>query len=349
MIQADKIHTALSGFMGWRQSVNSDFAIVDASNQLSSSGEYFQDFSPLVTIENIKNNQQYASISDADFNTLLNNLYKSAYVKVFKDVFSKNDFVENKVLFPYENVLTDTITNSTSFVGYEFQPANRKEFLTTINTLFTTFDGVDSVKVLVFHSSKQDPILNTTVTTVANEDVASSVDWDFSATEYAGGKYYIGYLRSGLTAKAINREWDSSNVANSFCTFSMRPILVDGWDSETLFDVDDVDYEDETYGLNFDITTWKDYTNIIIQNKNRFTKAIGLQVAVDVLDLMLKSTRSNRNERQMNANILLERDGILDASKDSTRVDAVIPRLKRELKMLKENFVEQPLIVRGTL
>lgn len=354
MIQVDKINTAFfsdseSHLIGYRQDLDPEFDIVDANNITSTSGEFFQDFSPLVTIPNIHQNQQYAAISDDDFNTLLRTLSKAATIKVLREVFSDMDYVENKILYPFENIWTNTIDNTTSFVGYEINIAKRKDFLTTLNQVFTSFNGVDTVKLLVFHSSKDALIHSQEVTTVENSDVATVVDWDFSPTEFAGGKFYIGYLRSGLTSKAINREWDSSNIRNCYKTLGIRPIIIDGWDQETLFDVDDIEYEDETYGLNFDITTWKDYTNVIIQNKNKFVKAIGLQLAVDVLDLILKSTRSNKNERQMSTNVLLERDGIIDASKDATRVDAIIPRLRREIKSLKATFTEQPFISKGTL
>lgn len=354
MIQVDKIHTAFFGdsadhLIGFRQDLDPEFDIVDANNITSTSGEFFQDFSPLVTIPNIHQNQQYAAISDSDFNTLLRTLSKSATIKILREVFSDLDYIENKILYPFENIWTNTIDNTTSFVGYEINIAKRKDFLTTINQVFTSFNGIDTVKLLVFHSSKKPLIYSESVTTVENSDVATVVDWDLSPTEFAGGKFYVGYLRSALTAKAINREWNSSSIQNCYKTLGIKPIIVRDWNSETLFDVDDIDYEAETYGLNFDITTWKDYTNVIIQNKNKFVKAIGLQLAVDVLDLILKSTRSNKNERQMSTNVLLERDGIIDASKDATRVDAVIPRLRREMKSLKATFVDQPFISKGTL
>ena len=58
MIRSDKIKSQLFGEVGFRQSTLTGYDIVDASNQVSRSGLFFQDASRLVTIKNIKETQE---------------------------------------------------------------------------------------------------------------------------------------------------------------------------------------------------------------------------------------------------------------------------------------------------
>ena len=151
MIQ-DSVKTSLFGLIGWRQSTVTDMPTVDAANLASSSGMYFQDFNSLLTIQNVYDCQEDKDISDAEFNTFLTNLTKAATWKVLNAVFSDYDYLEGKVLYPFENVWTNTLTNDTSFVGYEIDPAKRKDLSWTINNIFTSFDSADTVSFqLMFH------------------------------------------------------------------------------------------------------------------------------------------------------------------------------------------------------
>ena len=346
MFQIDKINSNIVGLIGWRQSFNPTYAIINAANLVSNSGSYFQDYSALVTIQNIKENQNYPEISNEDFNTLLSNLVKSGMVKVLNQVFQRNDFIENKVLYPFEQSWNDNIDNTTSFVGYELTQPTRREMIHVINKIVLSFDSIDSVKILLFHSSTNAPIDSKTIATVANSDVNISLNWDLTK-EYNGGKFYIGYLRSGLTAKAKNRDWNSSNARACYNTLGIQPIIVTGWDAETLFDVETVQYESETYGLNFDITAWKDYTNSILQNLDKFVNALGLQVAIDIVDLIQKSTASNRDQRITSTMTLFELDGVVN--QDVPRVAGLRQKYQAEIKRLRNNFTDTPLLSKGTL
>jgi len=335
------------GLVGWRSSTISGMPTLTAGSQLSSSGMYYNDFSSLVTVQNVYRCQEDAAITDTNFNTYLTNLADAAFVKVLNAVFQDEDYIENKVLFPYENVWTKLIDNDTSFVGYEITPANRKELTISLNNVFTSFDSAGSVKLLLFHSSRKAPIQTKTITVEELTETNTALNWDLANFNYSGGKFYVGYLRSGLTAKAVNRDWDSANVRNCFNMFGIQPIIVSGHNSETLFDVDLVEYEDETYGLNFDITSWKDYTNIILRNKNKFTNALGLQVAADTLDLIIKATRSNRIERELEARAFAELEGFINA--ELPRTYGIAKKLSDEIARLKKSFIETPNIQRATL
>lgn len=338
MIRTTDIDNLL-GLVGFRQSTLTGYtATLDAANIASSSGLYVNDVSGLLTTKNIKSTQEDPAISDVNLNTLLKNRMKSSFQTLLRSVYSDNDLLQNGVLYPFESDFNSPLTNDTSFVGYELDPAKMKDLGIVINQIMLEFAGVQSVKVLCFHSSKNALHLSSTVTTVANTVKHTSVGWELPAfNSIAGGKWYIGYLRAGLTYKAYNRNFHNANRAIQFRQLDIQPVKVAGWNAETLFDVSDVEYTSDTYGMNFDISTFRDYTSYVVQNKNRFARALQLQVAADLLNLLATSTRSNQDERYVKAEALYELNGNRTNPEIPQSV-GVLNQLKDEIKKLKALF-----------
>jgi hypothetical protein len=349
MVNLDTIQTSFDGLVGWRQPANPTYAIIDAENLTASSNQYFQDISGLVTIENIKELQNYVDISDSEFNDKLREITNGALLKLMNSLFYQDDFIENRLLYNYEYDYNHPIDNNTDFVGYEIEVCNSKELTSTINRIFATFNAVDTVKVLLFHSSKKDPIQTWDISTEQDNEVVLEVDQNIPFTNgISGGKYYIGYLTSGLTAKAYDRQFESANNRTCFNLSYWNPIKVTGHDSETLFDVNDISNVSQTWGLNFDVSGFKEYTSIVTNNKNRFINAYMLQVAADVLDMFIASTRSNLTERINKANVAIELNGNIGGDSALPNIVGIIPRLTKAKEDLREQII-QPLISKGTL
>ena len=354
MYQISEVYTALKGLVGWRQSTNTDYDIVDATNLASSSGMYYQDYSAMVTIENVNQSQNDKDITDDNFNTMLENMERASINKIMRAVFTEDDIISDKIMFPFEAdwIAGNALTNDTSFVGYEVDVSKRGDLAMVLNSIFLAFNGVDTVKIIMFHSSQNALLESQEITTVGNSDVKTALNWQLPSLKYAGGKYYIGYLRSGLTASAVNRNYDIANVSNCYRIATVRPIKVDAWDAETMFDVNDIEYTDEYWGLNFDFSEVKDYTNFILQNKNKFVEAMGLQMAADCLDLIIHSNRSNRaersNDRNLAAHANLELNGTPIGS-ELPPVVGILRKLKAEIKRLRTNLIETSLMEVYTL
>lgn len=349
MVDITSIQDEFDGLVGWRQPIDPDYDIIDSRNRSSSSGQYFQDISNLVSVENIKNLQSYVSISDEQFNTKLREITSSAVSKLMNNLFYDNDIVENRLLYDYAYDWQHSIANDSSFVGFEIEVANRKDLVSIINRVYSAFDGVDTVKLMLFHTSKKNPVQSVYLQTQQDNEASHYTSWSLPFTNgVSGGKYYIGYLTNGLTARAYNRDYESANTKNSFHLCSFKPVKVSGWNSETLFDVNDVEYVSETFGLNFDVTGKKDFTSVVMRNTPRFVNAYMLQVAADVLDLIIHSTRSNDDERMLKINARVELEGSLN-NPELPPVIGIANKLKKELKELKETFLGVDRIVLGTL
>ncbi len=309
MIRAAEIDNLL-GLVGFRQSTITEFAILDATNIVSSSGLFVNDISGLLSVKNIKQSQEDADISDVNFNTYLKDRMKSSFLNLCKAIYSDNDLIENKPLFQYENDLQHPLTNATDFVGYEIDVAKTKNISVVINKIMLAFSGIDTVKILLFHSSKDALIQYKEITTVSDTETSEALNWDLpNSNSIAGGKYYIGYLRSGLTAQAYDRQFENAALQSLYNCTGVTPVQVSGWDAETLFDINNVEYVAETFGLNFDISGLWDYTSLVVENKDRFARGLQLQIAADLMNVIATSTRSNRDERISKGDALFELNG----------------------------------------
>ena len=349
MINITTIKTAMLGVNGWKQSLLTGAPVIDADNLATTSGAlYNQDFSSLVTVDNIINTYETRELTDEQVNTLLSEIVKGAASKVLNAIFNDDDFIQNDILYPYENDFLNTLTNDTSFVGYEITTPKRKDILNLINRLVLTFNGIENVKILLFNSGKNALIDSIEITTVADADTNQELtDWLLPyVNSVNGGKWYIGYLRSGLTAEAYNRDYESSNVMNRFYCTAFQSIQVVGHDAETLFDVNDIKYTDESYGLNFDVSTYKNYDSIITQNRNKFSKAMGLQVNATVLDMIVNNNRDNGIERSTKDNAIIQLNGFVS---ENIKTVGILARLAREIKSLRKNFLDDPQIQINTL
>lgn len=344
MIRLNAIQQAAVGLVGWKQPTKSGSVVVDAANKASSSGMYFQDGSGLATIENLKNSLSDNAISDANFNTYLGELVKAGFVDVLNQVFTEEDFVENRALYLHPNRYGDVIENTTRFVGYEIKPRNAQELAVILNQITLEFDAPGTVKILLFNSQKLAAVESKEITTIANTAVNTDLGWVLDrTTDYKGGVYYIGYLQDGLTPRAINREWKISNIQSAYSSCVIQSIEVPGWDSETLFDVDDIVNTSETWGINLDISAYVDYTGIVLRNKQRFAKALQLQVCAKVLDVISTSVTSTRVERLSKSHAMLELNGN-KSNPDYPNTIGVLGLLGQEIKRLKNNYTAIPPI-----
>jgi len=343
MIQVDILNNIAVGVVGWEQPTHEGYSTVTAANLASSSGLYYQHGNALCTVKNIKASVEDESISDADLNTILGNFSKSALARICGKVFNEDDHIDTGLLYKHENKWTEWLTPDTSFVGFEIDLAKRNDLTLIINSLILEFDSVADIEILLFNSQINAPIKSQIVSTVANSAKNQGVSWSLNDLQY-GGKWYIGYLRkSSDVHKAVKRNFELSTLPTMFSEVGIRPIRVDGWDAKTMFDPSTIRYESDTWGLNFDISLYNDFTYIVKSNINRFAEAIQLQVCTQVIDLISNSTRSNKVERLTKANSLIELNGNKYNSNFPEHV-GVISRLNREIRRLKDTYNPRGII-----
>lgn len=347
MFQISEIKDQATGLVGWRQPTESGSPTLDADNIASRSGLIYQEGSGLVRVENIYNTVEDPNLNDANFNTRLKDITGNAFIELLNKIFTQDDYVQNDILFRNQNSWDESITLNTGFVGYEFEIENCRNISMIIDRIAVEFDGDQDVKILIFNDQKRTPVYNTTISGLQDTSVWKDISQVLSNYSSSSNVWYIGYLTSGLSKSPYNRNYDRSNCQTQITGANINPIFVDGWDTETMFNPRDVQYQSETYGLNFEISMYKDFTSLIKTNENRFSKGLQLQVAINVLDMIANTTRSNRNERLSKANAVFEINGNR-TNKEYPEHTGLNARLAKEVMKLRTTYNGHG-INRGTL
>ena len=297
MINVIKIQTALAGLVGFKQPYNPDYAIVDANNQLSSSGYYVTD-NPYAKIEYIKDNQDYIDISRNEFNLLLRDIKNSSIVNVCNQVFSEYDFIDRTLLFKNASNKIDVDTLPNGFVGYHIRTTKQKNIAFKINRVLLDFEGTGSFTLYLWNSSRKNPI-KAKLITISTDHQEVLLDWEIDETDTTyKGDYFIGYISNNLTVAPYKREWQAGNVLSNPTYVDFERVKVPNHLTTTLFDLDKLEGLSEDTGLNLDVTVYDDYTDFIINNKMLFARAIQVDSIISCIQLYVSSLRSNSNQAQ---------------------------------------------------
>lgn len=345
MIDVNKISTKLYGLVGFRQPFNTAYAKLDTDNQTSRSGLFVTD-NEFCKIEYIYDSQDYKDVSDANFNLYLKRKQKESIISVCNAVFDNAKFRERNLFFrnAQNKVNTETLNNN-SFVGYRIVPECENNLGILIKRVILNFQGTDTI-TLYCYSTEQKEALFTKEVEITSDNQTVDLDWILDNTNNYGGEYYIGYYyNDALSVLPYKRDYNLSNVRTCFNDFQYYPIEVSSTGTD-LFDLTTVNNVSLSNGLNFDITTYDSYTDLILNNEQLFAKAINLDLQISCLSTYLASLRSNANERQSDRTALKilteiegqDGEGVIRVTGLRGRLFRELSSLKKEIKMLQNGY-----------
>lgn len=323
------------GRVGWRQSTLTGYDIVDAENLASASGYYFQDGSKLVTIKNIHEVQENDDISNDDFNTYLRTLQSACITDVLNKTFSgKPSFLENVSLFPYEQDYSNVMTLGSKFRGFKIDVGNNNRVLNQITSISLSFDAEDTFNIYLYHSSKKTPIQTKSVTVTAGEDTKVVLNWELPKRTKTrnGGVYYLGYNESEVTASPYLRDYDAANfqVPSNLACIDLLTLDINAG----VIDVNSDTAQSDPGGISFEMSSYTDYTDLIVENLTLFDRAVMMQMAASVLEQIVFSTRSNITERITKGTqsaAYTQLNGLENAKGLYTRIGWELSSLKKQL------------------
>jgi hypothetical protein len=352
MFNRTKIST-ISGIVGWLQPANPDYAVLDATNLASVSKRYINE-NKFVKVEYLKDTQDYADISNADFNAELVQLQKTGILSVMDQVFDKSDYIDRQILYKNPNNKTETDPLPAGFVGYRISQDDTKNLAIEIKRDILEFYGAGKVTLVLFNSQKKTAVFTETVT-ISSDLQEVVLDWrlDNSSPLYKGDLFY-GYFTSSVTGGLLpfKREYQNANVKSVITDLYIENIKVPTAIGSDIFDLDTIEGAEEVWGLNPDITVFYDYTDLILQNKFLFAYAIQLQCQIQALTYYIASLRTNKNDRktgEMLETIIIELDG-RSAETGSSKVGLTdmliyeIRRVRKEINRLQNGYEHDGLM-----
>lgn len=297
MFNIAKIQTGLKGLVGFRQPLNPLLPTLDADNLTSRSGLIVND-NPLVKIDYLKATEDYQDLNDTQFNTQLMNKQKDSIVSVCNSVFNKSDFIEQSLVYRNANNKVNAEVLPIGFIGKEIVVTNISDVAFMVKRVLLEFQGTGTIELMLFNSAVSTPIETKTINvTTSQQEVL--LDWKVdNSNNTFKGKYYIGYLTTGLTVTPFKRDYENANVVTNFQNLNVNTCHVLSHNTATLFDLNDVVYTDVEDGLNLDLAVYYDYTNFIIQNERLFSLAILYDFQISCLSQYLAALTSNREQRK---------------------------------------------------
>tara|TARA_R110000737_G_scaffold346488_1_gene376346 strand:- start:689 stop:1756 length:1068 start_codon:yes stop_codon:yes gene_type:complete len=351
MFNKNKIDT-LYGIVGLRGSDNPLYQILDAANLASASG-YFVDDNPYCKVELYKDNQDYSEITDLEFNTNIKNLQESAISSVCNAVFSDSDYIDRQVLYRYAQNKVNTESLPVGFIGYKITPNDTKSLAFSITRDILSFNGTGDIELMIFNSSKKEVVFSQIVPIISDHQVVE-LDWTLDDTDgLYKGEYYYGYNTNGLTVQPYKRDYNNSNIESIISDLYIENIFVNGHDSNTLFDLTAIEGNSLSTGLNPDITVYEDYTDLILNNKKLFAKAINLDMQIKMIGFNLASIRSNKTQRLGEAMVvrMLQEidgqsgDGVVKIAGLRPMLIGEVKRLSKEIESLRDGYFQGSISV----
>ncbi len=364
MINPTILTEKLSGIVGFRNPFNPAYAIVDNANQASISGLYVND-NPFVKLEAIKDSQDYSAITDIEFNTFLRNKINTSIVNVANAVFNESDYVDRQMLYKYalnklsqnptanltpEGNYANTYPIPEGFNCYWFTVSQNKNIAFKISRVNLEFNGTGNIKLYLYNTADVTTPLQTKEVTITGPFQEVELDWvcDNTGNGYKGD-YYLGYFKSECdpSLQPFQRLYRAGMVLAEVDQMQIfRYAFGQFTDPTKAFDLIGFTPYNLYNGVNPDITVYQDYTDLMIQNKKLFARAIQLDCQISLISESIASIRSNRNERisqsyaaQMMVQIEGESgDGNVKVSGLRPQFFGAIGSIRKELNKLREGY-----------
>jgi hypothetical protein len=339
-IDAARVLTALAR-VGWDQPTESGYPVLTSANTTSISGRKYNGgaYHSALTIQNIKDCQPNPLISDADFNTFLSNRRDEMLLSMLNIVFGNTQYLDSGLLFEKSGKDLHTVGNSNGFVGVQIK-MSQGDYSARIDNAELLFDGNATFKLYLYHD-KKGKLQEKEVTVTANTMITEAIGWELSYRNASikGGTYFVGYFQSDLgDVKAIDYDYCS----NGYITFGSANFIAPKTGALT-FDFENISTGTTMYGLNLEMSGYRDMTQQIVQNAHAFDELQGLMMAANVIDLIINSDRITSNQRIAEASLhkwRLDLKGYKDPNTE-TYYPGLEQRIAKEAKRVAASFQQK--------
>lgn len=365
--------TELKKVIGFRNHWNtSDIPTLPTDLSDSESGQYYQDFHPMIRLDYI----QALLPSDYPLTDFLDEIETSSIkqflnkLQMYKNLNNAGrDLSRNNLI--YDNILKNKpIVNESRFVGIEFKiKSDSIGIRAIINRIGLYLTAVQPSLTLYLFNSLQETAIQTYnfVSVAANSFnwIETNINIDYSSgANTDGGVYYLGYYQDDLIGNAV--QYDSLNFKNGYCRtcdggvrsakynsiskyVEMSPFFVESVDLPavgTLFDTDKIKYNyTNNYGFNFNVSVVCELSQFYIDNRLSMVTAIGKTVALKILEMMKSSSQISAIEQNVQINIVRDLEG--DAETRSVPFWQQVERATKSTMLDGSNLNKNPCLPCG--
>ncbi len=277
--------------------------VLTNDNKTPKSGRFFDSFHAIANIINIKNNTEPIPANDTELNAKLEQMYKDVMFRCLSSVFTGVEFLDG-ACNTYNRVPSSQNTiveNTSSFVGYAIDVAERSDVSIQVNSLTLLFNAAATFNIHLFADGDPNPLITKSVTTVANAPVIIDVEnfvFGYKTKLSNSSRYYIGYFQNDLNGAKAIREQANFNRSLMYCAV---PCSLKASANVPLYN--EVSQTFSPSGLNIEFSSFRDRTDTIVKQPFLFDTLVGLQMSTGIIESVMYTTRSNSSERILKENI----------------------------------------------
>jgi hypothetical protein len=349
--------------LGWQPFFDGSITI-NTDLQKSDTGEYYQEKHPALRLDYIK-----ATLSAGmDINAYLTQKMQSGINGMLNDVLQYRKVAKyGKTLLEQAQLLNrlswkgDRIMNQGRFVGFQISVRDVTALQLVINEVGLQLSGSDTVKLYLFHSQVEDPLMTMDITTTDTStkwmvpttpapvegDPPIPAEWNLNAIspeKYHGGVFILGYYQDDLSTQAINYpdfNWTAGECGgcnNSYYGvwtsirqhFFVFPLYVPAGNFTVgkMFDLEKASFSNtESWGLNLKFSVRCDLTDFFNQNRFVFKNLLAYKVAHLILNDMKFTQETSYIEENLKHMIIRD----LEGDKETNALN-ISQQYQRELK-----------------
>lgn len=347
----NKVMNVMFTRIGWRQTTKSGYSsLVNTLNQTSTSGRYYDDFHAACNAYNLYLLQDDSGLGTTGFNSYLESITQSVIMRALTGVFSEEEYIEQVLLYDRNilNSVEEPISNEGNFVGYTINISPSFDKAIQLNAVTLLFDTDCTFTLHLFKEGKKSSIWTKEVSVVANEATIVNISdlvLNYIDTAVKGTRYYLGYFQSeiaGQNAKAINETNVCWNKTLSFGAVPFYAPEVTGNFNRTA--VNTACYG-RTFGMNLEMSSFRNWTQKIIKRPNVFDELIGLCMAYRVIEQIVYSPRSNMEKLHLMDGISLpslisDLNGSAPITDGPPPITGLNKRIDREIARVKESLFD---------
>lgn len=345
---ATRVLADLNARIKWQQEVG--VVTLTSANLNGTSGRTFNGggFHNSMTLQNIYDCQPNRNITPEQFNTYLVDRKNEMLLSMLNTVFTDNQYIESGLLCrKWPNSQLNPIVNGGKFVFWKINVAPG-DYSVRIDNIHLLFDAAATFMLYLFNDLVG-KISETSVTVAANVLKVQSLAMEltYQNATIKGGQFFLGYFQDDLNgAQALNYNYCPADT----CVYGAVPgssVIT----SPTTFNMFNYSTGSEMYGMNIEMSAYRDITQSIVLNAHLFDELQGLFMAKSVVELILNSTRTNDVQRITQDNLrkwTTDLKGFKDPETGQW-FPSFDYRIAKEIKRVKESLQPSPKAINVSL
>lgn len=259
------------------------------------------------------------------FSEWLKNLTEDAFIQVVQDFLEEKQMnsngkgiIEERPIFDRPIYRKVKETNRGDLVGWRFVQMNSLGILTKLDRVSLCFSEAQQIELKLYSIASNTPLETISLNyTTPGEIQWFPLNWElpFLEDERLNGSFYVEFDESQISGYAISQEaeWlvgDSRAVEDYYFVPWGKMLQVHPYRLPERIEPNPETFQYEysrTFGLNFQISMFCNYTPFLIRQKDTFKNAISKKVAINVL----REIAYNANERINGTEAAVSRERVL--------------------------------------